>query len=134
MSVCCFSVQPFAWSNSAPTGWIFMKFYILHIFQICQEIQISLKSDNNDRCQYTSLIMSHQILLKMGSVSDKSCRENQHTHFVFNNSPPQNAVCDVEPDKLQMTIWCMNIACWIPNARSTHSEYVICFSTATKVA
>jgi len=31
----------------------------------------------------------------------------------------------VEPDRLQMTIWRMRIACWIPKATDTHSEYVI---------
>ena len=25
----------------------------------------------------------------------------------------------------QVTIWCMHIACWIPKATDTHSEYVI---------
>jgi hypothetical protein len=24
-----------------------------------------------------------------------------------------------------MTIWCMRIACWIPNGKNTHSEYEI---------
>jgi len=24
-----------------------------------------------------------------------------------------------------MTIWCMPIACWIPGATSTHSDYVL---------
>jgi hypothetical protein len=31
----------------------------------------------------------------------------------------------VEPDRPQMTIWRMRIACWIPKATNTHSEYVI---------
>ena len=31
----------------------------------------------------------------------------------------------VEPERPQMTIWHMFIACWIPKAKSTHSEYVI---------
>jgi len=31
----------------------------------------------------------------------------------------------VEPDRPQMIIWCMRIACWIINATDTHSEYVI---------
>jgi hypothetical protein len=30
----------------------------------------------------------------------------------------------VEPDRLQMTIWRMCIACWIIKATNTHSEYV----------
>jgi hypothetical protein len=31
----------------------------------------------------------------------------------------------VELDKPQMTIWRMRIACWIPKATNTQSEYVI---------
>ena len=31
----------------------------------------------------------------------------------------------LEPGKPQMTIWRMRIACWIPEATNTHSEYVI---------
>jgi len=31
----------------------------------------------------------------------------------------------VEPGRQQMTIWSMRIACWIPKATKTHSEYVI---------
>jgi len=35
--------------------------------------------------QYTLFIISRSVLLRMGNVSDKSCRENQNTHFVFSN-------------------------------------------------
>jgi len=31
----------------------------------------------------------------------------------------------VEPDRPQMTIWRMRIACWISKAKNKHSEYVI---------
>jgi hypothetical protein len=31
----------------------------------------------------------------------------------------------VEPDRPQMTIWRMRIACWVTKATNTHSEYVI---------
>ena len=31
----------------------------------------------------------------------------------------------VGPDRLQMTIWRMRIACWISEATNTHSQYVI---------
>jgi hypothetical protein len=31
----------------------------------------------------------------------------------------------VEPDRSQVTIWRMRIACWINNTIDTHSEYVI---------
>jgi hypothetical protein len=30
-----------------------------------------------------------------------------------------------EPDRPQMTVWHMGIACWIPKATNTYSEYVI---------
>jgi hypothetical protein len=40
----------------------------------------------------------------------------------------------VEPDRPQMTVWCLRIACWIPKAANTHR---LCnthsFSTATLV-
>ena len=35
--------------------------------------------------QYIFFILSRSFLLRMGNVSEKSCRENQNTHFVFNN-------------------------------------------------
>jgi len=34
--------------------------------------------------QYT-LFITRSFLLRMRNVSDKSCRENQNTHFVFRN-------------------------------------------------
>jgi hypothetical protein len=47
----------------------------------------------------------------MGNVSDKRCRENQNTHFMFNNFFTENpAVCEimlknmVEPDGAQVTL------------------------------
>ena len=30
-----------------------------------------------------------------------------------------------EPDRAQMTIWHMHIACWVPKVANTHSEYVV---------
>jgi len=35
--------------------------------------------------QYTVLTISCSIRLEMRNISDKSCRENQYTHFMFNN-------------------------------------------------
>ena len=41
----------------------------------------------------------------------------------------------VELDRPEMTIWRMHIACWIPKATNTHSDYVrLVYSTATMVA
>ena len=35
---------------------------------------------------YTLLIISRLVLLRMRNISNKCCRENQNTHFMFNNS------------------------------------------------
>ena len=79
----------------------------------------------------------------MRNVSDKSCRENQNTHFMFNNFIFENlAVYEVmwknivQPERKQMTLWHMRVACWTPKATNTHSEYVtiIAFPPATMVA
>jgi len=47
---------------------------------------------------------------------------------VFNEN---RAVCEImwkntlKPDRPQMTIWRMRIACWVPKATDTHLQYVI---------
>jgi hypothetical protein len=69
----------------------------------------------------------------MRNASDKCCREIQDTHVTFNNffffenhtfyeTMWKNFVQSGRP---QMTIWYMRIACWVPRATNTHSEYVI---------
>jgi len=35
--------------------------------------------------QHTFLVASHPFLPRMGRISDKSYRENQNTHIMFNN-------------------------------------------------
>jgi hypothetical protein len=34
---------------------------------------------------FTFIIVSQGILFRMGNVSDKTCTENQNTHFLFSN-------------------------------------------------
>ena len=53
------------------------------------------------------------------------------THFMFNNFFPQNRAFYekvgeniVEPDRPQMTVWRMRIACLITMPTNTHSVYV----------
>jgi len=69
----------------------------------------------------------------MRNVSDKSCTENQNTHFVFSNFFSSSENCAVyeimwenivKRVRLQMTIWRMYISHWVPKATNTHSEYV----------
>jgi len=69
----------------------------------------------------------------MRNISDKSCRENQNTHFVFNiffffeNRPVYGIMWKnvVDWGRSQMTIWRMRIACWITKVADTLSEYII---------
>jgi len=40
---------------------------------------------------YTFMAVSRTVLPRMRNISDKSCREDQNTHFVFSNFfPPEN--------------------------------------------
>jgi len=62
----------------------------------------------------------------------QNCRQNHSTHFVvndffFENSTVYEMQCKniLQPDRPQVTIWCMRIACWITKATNTHSEYII---------
>ena len=54
----------------------------------------------------------------MRNVSDKSFLENGAVYEIMWKNI-------VQPDRPQMTIWHMSIACWIPKATDTHSQYVI---------
>ena len=49
------------------------------------------------------------------------------TFFFFENPAVYEIMWQniVEPDRPQMTVWDMHVACWIPKATNTHSEYVI---------
>ena len=39
--------------------------------------------------RYTFFIISRSVLLRMRNVSNKSCTENQNTHFVFSDFSPR---------------------------------------------
>ena len=66
------------------------------------------------------------------TFSEKSCRQNQYTHFMFITFVfENNAVCVimwkniVEPDKSQISIWHVLIKSWIYVATNIHSKYEI---------
>jgi len=68
----------------------------------------------------------------MRNVSDGSLDKIKTHIFMFSNFFCENrAVYDimwkniVERGRLGMTIWSMRIACWLPKATNTHSQYVI---------
>ena len=67
----------------------------------------------------------------MRNVLDKIL-EKIKTHFVSNNFLCLNhAICEIMWENIvqrfrpQMTIWHIRIACWIPKATNTHSDYAI---------
>ena len=77
----------------------------------------------------TFLITSRSFPRGMRNISDKCCRENQNTHFVFNyfffaNRAFFELVCKkiVQLGRLQMTTWRTPIACWVPKATNTHTH------------
>jgi len=89
------------------------------------------------------LVTSRSALLRMRNVSDKSCRENRKTRFVFSNFLFENGAAYeiiwksiVERGRPRMAIWRVRIACWTSKAADIHSEYVklifYCNSGCTK--
>jgi hypothetical protein len=131
--------SPSAWNSSTPNGRIFHEIWCLRIFQISGEkIQVSLKSDENKGILYLKpiyiCIIYRPFLLRIRTVSDKSCRENQKTHFVFSNICFRTSCClwdnlenMVEHYRPQMTqIWRVRIACWIPKATNIQTQVVWC--------
>jgi hypothetical protein len=75
------------------THWTdFHETWYLRVFRKSIEIiQVSSKSEENNgyftwRPIYI-FIISRSVLLRVRNFSDKSCRENQNTHFIFINSP-----------------------------------------------
>ena len=66
----------------------------------------------------------------MTNVVDKVVEKTKHTSYVQEHSSENRAVYEitwknnVEPDRPQMTIRRMRVACWIPKATNTPSEYV----------
>jgi hypothetical protein len=76
------------------------------------------------------LIISYLVILRIKTVSDEICGEDQSRHFTFNNFFHENRFVyeamwknEVEADRPRMTIWLMRIACWITKAVDTHPEY-----------
>ena len=103
-----------------------MKFIIFRKF--VEKIQVSLISENNTS---VNILISHLILLGKRIVSGKVV-EKIKTHLVTFSK--NHAVCEkmwknmVELDRPQVTTWRLRIACWIPKATKTHSEYVTLFA------
>jgi hypothetical protein len=133
------SVCPSTSNNSAPAIRIFKNFDIWvfskettvekhNVHANLARITVTVPED-----LYTVLIMPRLALLTTRNVSEEICREKQNTilysiTYFFDNPAMYEVMCKkkiVQPDRPQMTIWRMRIACWIPKATDTHSEYVM---------
>ena len=103
-------------------------------------MKVSLKYDVNigqfewNPCTFISI--SPWILIKMRKVSDKCCRENQNTHFMFNNFIRKSCSLwyntgEINGRPRQATddniIRHMRFACWISKDTDTHSQYLRLF-------
>jgi hypothetical protein len=81
------SIHLSAWNNFAPTGRILVKFYVWVFSKICREISSFIKTWQEWEELYMKtnvyfFIISRSVLLRMKNASEKSCRENQNTHFI----------------------------------------------------
>jgi hypothetical protein len=80
------SVRPSTWKNLAPTGRIFMKFYIWGFSKIFEKIQFSLTSDKNNRyCTWRSIYIYDDFSPSTEWELFQSCRLNQNSYSTFNN-------------------------------------------------
>ena len=88
-----------------------------HFLKICSENSLVIKYDKKRRDLCTFMLVSHQILLRMRNVSDRSCRENKKHTFYLEEYGRARQVSDVNI--------IIHFACWITKASDTSSEYVI---------
>jgi hypothetical protein len=75
--------------------------------------------------QYTFLIISHSVLLRMRDVADKRRRENQNTHFMFNNFFCQKIENVQEYGTAGQATYGnkrIRVIFWIPKVTNTDSE------------
>ena len=73
----------------------FDEIWYLRLFRkSVEKTQVSLQSDNNNghihKDVFTFMTTSRWILLRMRNVSNKSCRKNQNTCFMFSGFFPEN--------------------------------------------
>jgi hypothetical protein len=76
--------------------------------------------------QHTFFIVSHLLILRM---TDKNCRENQNTHFIFNNVSLKIVLFmrykTILKSQQATCLLHMRFTFWTPTSTYTPSEYVI---------
>ena len=124
-----------------------MKFNIWIFSKIYRKFQDSLKSGKEQRVLSGIQIYIYDYTSPNFSWNEECSRkivENIKTHVVFSENYFFKSCAGyevmwkniVQPDRAQMTIRSMHIACWIPEPTDTQSEYIIllfhCNSVCTK--
>jgi len=78
--------------------------------------------------QYRVMIISRSLLIRRLNVL-KLHTKSKHTFFMFHKLVFESRAvymimwkCVEEPDRPQMTIWRIRIACWMPKAAHTHTQ------------
>jgi hypothetical protein len=115
------------WNNKFYYKVAFCWLFLLNLTRITGTLYVD---------QYTFLIISRWVLLRMKTISNKCLRENQSTYFrffFFENRAVYKIMWKniVEPGRPQMKIWRVLNACLITKATNTYSEYVICIACYT---
>jgi hypothetical protein len=115
----------------------FMKFGIWVLFEnmlrklkVCEYLARIAGLSHDELC--TFMIISRSVLLRMRNVSDKSCTENQNTHFLCSVTLFFRKSCrlwdNVEKygrDREANVLRRKRLECWLTKATDIHSEYVI---------
>jgi hypothetical protein len=117
----------------------FHQIWYLSIFRkSVEKIQGSIISDKHKGYFTRRQIHLFDHISLNSSYNEKYLRQNVDrikTHilrsltFFFGKSAVYEIMCKnmAEPDRPQMTMWRMRVACWIPKITDTNSEYVIHF-------
>jgi hypothetical protein len=129
----CLSVRPSTWNKSAPTERTIMKFHICVFFE---NLSRKFKLHSNLTQVTSTLHEDHYIfffiksrsgVLRTRNVSEKVCKENQSTHYMFNNFFRKSyrlwhkvEKYRAEPHTPHVT-WNIYIACWITKSADTEN-------------
>ena len=97
----------------------------------------STLTDKYDGYLYENVCIFMTVFLRnfyrMRHVADKRCKGNQNTYlyaisiFFFENRAVYEIMWKnvLQPDRPQVTLWCVSIGSWIPKATNTYSKFVI---------
>jgi hypothetical protein len=108
--------------------YIYLYLYYKNVWSIYQNDKDTLHKNKS-----TFMVISRSVLLRMRNVSDKSCRENQNTHFVLNKIFQKIVPFMRYVGKFGTagqvtygnTIRRTRFVCWVTEVTNTNSFYLI---------